>query len=209
MRRVLDEWRSVGQRRRRGCSSPAAPRRRRGRGVPPPPPHRTSRPRPPPRAHRGTSSRRRPAPGGPAAAARSAASVAAGRRRSSRAEPRVRPGRRDASIAPIRARAASTVTSFTWRTSSRSRSATYSCCPVTRPMPPTLGGDVPTIPVIAVRRRRSGSMLDPPSPALGSRCGDAGRRLADGGRREHRLDDLLVPGAATQVPGEPFLDLGT
>ncbi len=82
-----------------------------------------------------------------------------------------------ASISPIRARAASTVTSFTWRTSSRSRSATYSCCPVTRPMPPTLAGDVPTLPVIAVQRRRSGSMPDPPSPAPGcARRGPAGRR---------------------------------
>ena len=37
--------------------------------------------------------------------------------------------------------------------------------------------------------------------------GDAGRRSA-GSRREHRLDDLFVPGAAAQVPGKPILDLG-
>ena len=36
------------------------------------------------------------------------------------------------SIRPIRARATSSVTSFTWRASSRGRSATYCCSPVTR-----------------------------------------------------------------------------
>ena len=58
--------------------------------------------------------------------------------------------------------------------------------------------------------RRSASMRDPRSPdrwrARARIAAAAG--LADRGRREHRLDDLLVPRAAAQVAGEPFLDLG-
>ena len=79
------------------------------------------------------------------AAARSGASGRAGRRRSSRDG---RPGPRSAalvSIRPIRARATSRVTSFTWRTSSWGRSATYCCSPVTRARPPTRAAGSPTL----------------------------------------------------------------
>ncbi len=151
------------------------------------------------------ASRRSRAPAGRGAAARSAASAAAGRRRSSRGGRPGRRARRVVSIAPIRARATSSVTSLTWRTSSRWMSATYACRPVTRSTPPTRAGEPPTPEVIAVRARRRASTSGrrPARPRARARPAPIARR-----RRQHGLDDLLVAGAAAQVAGEPLLDLG-
>ena len=110
-------------------------------------------------------------------------------------------GARVASIAPIRARATSSVTSLTWSTSSRWMSATYCCSPGD----PRLG------------HRRGPTARRRVTAATASR---AARRSVAGGwrrgaaRRPRRsrqldgLDDLLVAGAAAQVAGEALLDLG-
>ena len=200
-------WTSGCPVRQRGgerCRRPAAPRRRRGRAAPPPRPRRASRPRPPPPARRGTSSRRRRAPDGRAAAARSAAS-AAGRSAAVITSADARDGQRRASVdLPDPGAGSIERDELHVQDVVEIEVRDVLLPPVTRPMPPTRAGDVPTLPVIAVRRRRPESMLDPPTPAPGrAPRRPPGRRSADRGRRDHRLDDLLVAGAAAQVAGEP------
>ncbi len=126
---------------------------------------------------------------------------------------------RVASIRPIRARAASTVTSFTWRASSTGMSATYAWRPVTRSRPPERHGDSADR-AVAVRRvppahcgasSASGRAATSRPPADVEAAVQAGvrRRAIATGRQQHGLDDLLVARAAAEVAGEPLLDLGT